>query len=726
MRADAASPRKILKTPQKLYGRETESALLKRAYARVCSHENNKPELVLISGESGAGKSYLVEQLLLKQQQNAYFVSGKFDQLQSRQPYSAVSCAFSTLYDQILASRDDVELIRHRIRDTVGSQVRVLTDVLPSLTPLFSNEQQQHACNTDEIPSMPRPEARNRFHYVFRKFVRALGSPQKPLVVFLDDVHWSDEASLDLISTIVSDNNSMSPSFLVIAAFRDNEVGPGHPLMIHLRQIEQRDVPVTRLQVKNLTKHAVSSLLADSLGFSVSETQSLADIVYQHTEGNAFFVIHFLNHLHSQDLLVFSHEAQAWLWDEEIIRSRNIPNDVVQLMATKIQTMEPQTQEILLMAAGIGTYFDYYTLKLIANELQVSHHELESILETSIEESMIVRKSKLGYGFAHDKIQQAAYSRIIDRPRLHLTIGRILTSSISSNASRGVGDNDNGDYDFDRVFFLGVDQLNLGSTCIQASDEQVILAARNLRAAKRAAKSAAFIQAVHYLKTGLLLLPKNSWNTNYDLTLQLQSLLAEMNYCNGSFDKASDIVDEVLAHATSLLDKLRVFSVSIKSLGAQSKVQEAIDVGFDVLAQLGELFPKNVGNLTIKSELMKTKMLLVGKTDKILSTLPKIESELKIAAMQILCSMLSLTYMCRPQFVPLIAFRMMQITLHHGCCNETAFAFSTYALILSGQLSDFKGGYRFAQLALALIENLDGAEEWFAHVYGVVYSCCTH
>ena len=234
MRADAASPRKLLKTPKKLYGRETESALLKRAYDRVCSHENNKPELVLISGESGAGKSYLVEQLLLKQQQNAYFVSGKFDQLQSRQPYSAISCAFSNLCDQILASRDDVELIRNRIRDTVGSQVRVLTDVLPSLTPLFSNEQQQHACNTDENPSMPGPEARNRFHYVFRIFVRALGSPQKPLVVFLDDVQWSDEASLDLITTIVSDNNSISPSLLVIAAFRDNEVGPGHPLMIHL------------------------------------------------------------------------------------------------------------------------------------------------------------------------------------------------------------------------------------------------------------------------------------------------------------------------------------------------------------------------------------------------------------------------------------------------------------------------------------------------------------
>lgn len=313
---------KKLRAPSKLYGREEELETLTRAHGRVAvaaredggksptADTGGGPEVVLIAGPAGSGKSALVEQVRQRVHKDAlptggggFFVSGKFDQLRGRHPYSALVAAFSDLCDQIL-SRDSESFdeIQQQIKAAVGAEGRVLTDFLPSLVHVIGEQ--------EDIPSLSGTQARNRFNYVFRKFLGALSRPSSPLILALDDLQWADESSLDLMTKIVTD--STNPSLLFLGIYRDNEISQGHPLAVKLREIERRDVPITRVQVRNLTKDVVNKLVADSFQLELQEAQSLSNIVYDLTDGNPFFVIHYMSYLCHEDLLVFSSEKKKW------------------------------------------------------------------------------------------------------------------------------------------------------------------------------------------------------------------------------------------------------------------------------------------------------------------------------------------------------------------------------------------------------------------------------
>lgn len=387
---------------------------------------------------------------------------------------------------------------------------------------------------------------------------------------------------------------------------------------------------------------------------------------------------------------------------------------------------------------------------------------LSVVLKMAIEEGFITKWGETGHMFVHDRVAEAAYSVIpvTERPALHWKIGMLL----SRNATGAGGDNTEGDTSsnncidtnqsmggstsgrhtrsrklwalvtteemdrfVERMLFTAVNQLNLGFVCIKTRQERQDLIRLNLKAGERARQSAAFVQAERYFLFGLgLLNDDEKWShDNYSMTLRLYSNLAETKFCNGDFTQVEVYVEEVLSNAANLLDKLRVYAVRIKCFGAQSKIQDAIDSGLATLALLGEPFPSKVSTMTVLKDMLTTKSMLLGKSDDVLRGLPTMKNKIKDAAMKILCEMLSYTYMCRPSYVPLIAGRLMQITLKHGASKESAFAFSTHALIQSGVLDDYKGGHRFAGLALFLLERFE-ATEWYAHVYGVVFSCCVH
>jgi histidine kinase len=728
---------RLLEAPDRLYGRDKEISELIAAHDRIICRDCSSSEVVLLSGSSGTGKSCLVAEASKhfssfssrnnsnnnaarvkikmdadgegtwappqeKQQQEeeqleaapiattvsteeslrtstcsvsvgCFLITGKFDQMRGSQPYSALSGAFTEFCDRMLALEDKdkncAEAIKSRIRNSVGTQGRILTQVIPSLDKLLDIEQ-------EEVVPLGGNEARNRFNFAFRRFARAIAGPTHPMILFLDDLQWADEASLDLLATLVSDFRNTS--ILLIGAYRDDEVSSTtHPLSMQLREIERKGVPISRIRVGNLTKLVLNQFIADLLRLPTRLTWTLTDIVHSKTEGNPLFVVRFLKYLRDSDHLTFNLETLQWEWDVLAINSEKLPDNVVEMLAYKISKLPKDAQDVLKMAAATGNYFDEYTLKLIFRSalvdqtilLRSNFHGLTSTLKLASSAGLIKPWGKLGYKFSHDRVQQSAYSLIPekDRPALHLKIGRLLSRNANSKPSKEYRRTDNsgravrawasltaediGSF-VERMLFVAVDQLNKGSDCIESKEEITKLVKLNLKAGERAIQSSAFVQAEQYLISGLKLIEgPQGWEDQYDLTVKLSSALAEAKYCTGNFEETKVIVGEVIRNARTLFDKLRVYSVNIKSLGAQSKVLDAIDAGFQVLAQLGEPFPDTVGNLQILMDLLKTKAMLVGKSDDSLRSMPVMESKLKIAAMQVLCSMLSFTYMCRPQYV---------------------------------------------------------------------------
>ncbi|MEO1592060.1 MAG: AAA family ATPase, partial [Cyanobacteria bacterium J06632_22] len=207
--------------PQTLYGRDREVSRLLETFARAAQ---GTAELMLVSGYSGVGKSALVKEIHRPiVQQRGYFITGKFDQFRRNVPYESVIQAFQGLIQQLL-SEPAHQLARwqQQLQDSLGSNGQVLVEVIPELELIIGPQ--------PPVPDVTPAESQVRFIQTFQKLVNVFAQVQHPLVIFLDDLQWVDRASLDLIKQLLTETDRRH--MLLIGAYRDNEVDPGHPLLL--------------------------------------------------------------------------------------------------------------------------------------------------------------------------------------------------------------------------------------------------------------------------------------------------------------------------------------------------------------------------------------------------------------------------------------------------------------------------------------------------------------
>src|SRR5262249_17669471 len=263
------------------------------SFDRVVAGE--RPELVLVSGYSGIGKSSVVNELhkpLVPPR--GLFASGKFDQYKRDIPYATLAQAFQSLVRPLL-SKSEAELDRWRdaIREALGPNGRLIVDLVPELK-LILGEQ-------PPVPELPVQDAQRRFQLVFRRFISVFARPEHPLALFLDDLQWLDAATLDLLEDLLT--RSGLQHLMVIGAYRDNEVDAAHPLMRKLEAIRSAGGKVQEIVLAPLARSDLGWLIADSLHCEPARVKPLAELVHEKTGSNPFFAIQFVSSLAEEGLL---------------------------------------------------------------------------------------------------------------------------------------------------------------------------------------------------------------------------------------------------------------------------------------------------------------------------------------------------------------------------------------------------------------------------------------
>lgn len=718
-----------LQIPQKLYGRELQIESLLTAFIRVASgqekrvgvglaHNLSNPtttqeqnpsvqgqtELMLISGYAGIGKSALVQELYkLITQKRGYFIAGKFDQLHRDIPYQALVAAFQELVRQLLTETEpQLQQWREKIRRALGENGQIIIDVIPEVELIIGKQ--------PTVPELPPTEAQNRFNLVFQNFIQVFCQKEHPLVLFLDDLQWTDSATLQLLQLIMTHANTQY--LFLIGAYRDNEVSATHPAMLALSEVKKQGVMVNHLSLSPLNLSQVNEFIVDTLKSECVSTQKLAELVWEKTQGNPFFIKEFLKSLYTEQLLKFDSEAGVWSWDLEQIRTRNITDNVVELISGKIQTLSKSTQKVLWLAACIGNQFDLITLSIVNGK---SQKETANELWETIQAGLLLpvgddykfiqtdrepSELKITYKFAHDRIQQAAYSLIPteDRQAVHWKVGQLLLQNTPQQVLQ------------QKIFDI-VNQLNFGIEVIDVQLERNKLAQLNLIAGKKAKASAAWEPAWNYLRIGLDCLSVDSWLRQYDLTLELYVESAKVAILSGNVEEMENLASVVLQQARTLLDKVKVYEVKIQACTAQNKPLEAIETALSVLKLLGIRFPRKPNKLDILLELVRTKLTWTGKRVEDLINLPEMTDPYNLAVMRILSNVFSAAYVAAPTLFPLLVLKQVNLSIKYGNTIASAYAYATYGLIMSGEaVGDVETGYQFGRLALRLVDKFNAKE----------------
>ncbi|WP_449421029.1 trifunctional serine/threonine-protein kinase/ATP-binding protein/sensor histidine kinase [Phormidium nigroviride] len=725
------------KIPEKLYGRETEVDRLLAAFERVANPPEcplakrgfRGGEMMLVEGFSGIGKTAVINEVHKPiVRQRGYFIKGKYDQFQRDIPFSAFVQAFRDLMGQLLSESDaQLQTWKTQILAVVGDNGQVLIDVIPELENIIGKQ--------PPAIELSGSTAQNRFNLLMQKFVQVFTRKEHPLVMFLDDLQWADSASLNLLQLLMQDTEYL----LILGAYRNNEVSPVHPLILTVNEIIKCKATVNTITLQPLSEPDMNRLVADTLNCELSLAQPLTKLIYQKTKGNPFFATQFLKALHDDRLISFEIPPSpltkggiqgGWQCDIAQVKALAITDDVVEFMALQLQKLPTATQDVLKLAACIGAEFDLNTLVIVSEK---SAEMTATALWKALQEGLVIPTTKIyrfftqsdsdlifkvsanpTYRFLHDRVQQAAYSLILDEQKqvTHLKIGQLLLSHASVTEQE------------EKLFEI-VNQLNMGKNLMIDPLEQTQLAQLNLQAGQKARATTAYTAAFEYATTGIELLTKNRWKTQYELTLALYEAATEAAYLSGNFSQMNQLKAIVLAHTRTLLDRVQVYQVEIQAAQAQSQPSKAIQIALQILNQLGVSFPEQPNGQDIEQALQETLSLVAGRPPLDLIALPQMTDPNQLAIIGILAGVTASAYVAAPTLLPLIMLEQVKLSLKYGNSSFSPDGYCGCGVILCGIVGDIEYGYQFGQLALLLLEQLD-TRKLKARTYGQVNCCISH
>jgi len=675
-----------IRPPTRLYGRDTELALLLEHAARAA---RGSSELVLMFGSPGIGKTSLIRELYRPMAASGgRLVMGKFEQLHRNAPYSGFTAALRDLARQLL-TEPEAQLAhwKSRLLNTLGRNIRLITAGVPELELIVGPQ--------PEVPALPPLEAEQRFRRALVNVLRACCQPNHPLVMFLDDLQWADSASLRLLETLARE--ARVPHLLLIGAYRDNEIGGSHPLARALDRLRERGI-AAHIALKPLDRQHLTELLGDLLGAEPAELEPLAELVAVKTGGNPFFCFEFIKALQRSGLFVFDHEARRWRWDIERIRAQRMTDNVVDLMMEKLRQLEPPTLALLQLAACIGSRFALATLTEVAD---LPLPDVQRHLRQAFAEGLISLPGDLGPNddvlavFNHDRIHQAAYELLDEneRRRAHLLIGRRLLRQLPVEGH-------------DEQLFEVVDHLNLGAELIDDADERRRLSELDLAAGKRAKQAGAYPQALAYLEKGLALLGADAWERAYPLALELHAEAAEAAYLSGRYDAMDRLLADAFARARTLLDRTKLYLVRISANIARGALTEAIAIAKPVLRELGHDYPERPTRVHALLRLAALQWRLRNTPVEALEALPPMTDPRQLAAMSIGERIGGAALFVQPALLPLMILKGVEASLKYGHTDASLTAYASYGMILACKLGQVERGQAFGELALRLTERL--------------------
>ena len=413
-----------------LVGRANEHLALVTAYRAM---RRGQPQGVVLTGEPGIGKTRLAKEFLgWATAQGADILLGRAFETGSRLPYQPI----------VEALRDRLE--RENAPDDLLPDLWLveLSRLLPELR--------------ERYPDLPAPAteeatARARLFEAVARLGQALAQ-RNPLILFLDDWHWADTASLDLLHYAARRWAAVGSPVLLLFTLRPEElrsIDPARPrpALSDWLMAWQQDIALTRLTLESLTLADIQRLVETLVTLPASTRTDFSQRLFAETAGHPFYLIETLKMLFEGSgppVAAYETERLDLRLDYEAAVNRYLdpsdpgvtPPSVQEMIGARLARLSPPAQTACLAAAVLGDHFDFERLRRVADlDESESLAALEELLRRGLvrEQRQIIARP---YVLAHDRFREVVYQQA-SQPRrqiLHRRAFEVLAAGTAPPA----------------------------------------------------------------------------------------------------------------------------------------------------------------------------------------------------------------------------------------------------------------------------------------------------
>ncbi len=663
---------------KRLFGRGRERADLVAAVGRV--RQSGRMEAVFISGEAGMGKSALVQQLTrILPATEFQFAIGKGDLLQKDIPYAPFAEALGSLIARILSENTAaLRATRARLIADLAGYGRLLVDLVPEAAFVLGD--------STPLPDVSATLAQQRMGRVILQAAAAIAQPEAPLVLFLDDLQWADEASLAVVRTFLSE---APPHVLLIGSYRTEALAERPELAALLASARSGPVPVLELALQPLSPADTAELLASALDSAPADVAPLAEIVHRKTNGNAFYVGQVLRKLVDERILAFDGGRQRWAWDQALLGQQRT---IGEFMLQRLDGLPDGQRELLRQLACAGGRCSAALLERLVGR---RGEEFDAIAGLLIESGLLVHQGD-DYATAHDRVLEAAYALTpeAERPAAHVAIARQMIAL-------------HGD-DHAELAFDIASQIERGDLTMLIEAERLSFVRILSAAARRARRAGAIPRAASYLLTARGMIAPEWLQSHPRLVFDVELLHCDCLLALSAADEALRTIDRLLGEASEPLDRAEGFRLKAIAHTIQSDYPRAIDAALAGLQMLGITLER----LPDPDELRRAYLACRAKLDRMsmaeLAALPEMQDATQRAALALLSTLITAAFV-EGELRFLHVIKIVELTLDHGMAPESAYGLAWFGVFSAHHYEAYEDGTAYALTAVAIARR-DGYE----------------
>lgn len=367
-------------------------------YGLIGQARSGKGQVALLSGEAGVGKSRLVAET------KAYAAAHDFLLLQGNCFQTDLSYPYAPLLDLL---RSSATRFSATISADLAPFARELHQLLPDLVPLPTDL---------ALPSSVDPEQEKRRLFTALAEFFTDQAKRQPLLLVIEDIHWSDDISLEFLHYLA--RRCPTQSLLILLTYRSDEVHPG--LKHFLAQLDRERI-AHEISLAPLTRSEVDAMLRAIFALPRTARLELPDSIYALIEGNPFFIEEILKSLMMAGDIFYENGR----WERKPLSELHIPRSVQDAVQQRTDRLSEPARRVLITAAVAGRRFDFALVQQLTRH---DEQELLSLLKELIAAQLVVEESEERFAFRHALTRQAVYADLLVRERkaLHRTIAETM------------------------------------------------------------------------------------------------------------------------------------------------------------------------------------------------------------------------------------------------------------------------------------------------------------